>query len=317
MKQETVDCIQKRSKKRKNKGMKRGATVFLVTMLSIPILHWLIFWLYVNFDTILLAFQNKQGQLTFDNFRTFFDALTNQNMDLNVAVRNTLIYFCVSVFVTLPCSFVVAYFIFKKMRGASVFRVIFFLPSIISVVVMTMVFKQFIMPDGPLDSILHLFGISLPRAGLLGQSSTATKTIVAYVIWTGCIGSFMVIGGAMSRIPIELLEYSKMEGCSPFREMVHIILPLVWPTLSTILIVTMTGLFTASGPMVTLVDGNFDTWTISYWIFYKVNGDMTGGVSGGQYNLVSAAGLFFTMISVPVILLVRWIVEKLIPSVEY
>lgn len=317
MDRKTVGCIRKRYERKKNNSMKQGATVFLVTMLAIPLLHWLIFWLGVNLDTILLAFQNKQGQFTFDNFRSFFDALTNQNMDMNIAVKNTLIYFSVSVFVTLPCSFIVSYFIFKKICGASVFRVIFYLPSIISVVVMTMVFKQLIMPDGPLDSILRLFGISLPRAGLLGQASTATKTIVAYVIWTGCTGSFMVLGGAMSRIPVELLEYSKMEGCDPFREMVHIILPLVWPTLSTLLIVTMTGLFTASGPMVTLVDGNFDTWTISYWIFYKVNGDMSGGVSGGQYNLVSAAGLFFTMISVPIILFIRWIIEKKIPGVEY
>lgn len=296
----------------------KGKNVFLIVMMVIPILHWLVFWLYVNSSSIVLAFQSKQGNWTLNNFNLFFESLTGSGMDLNIALKNTLIYFATSICITLPGSFFVAYFIYKKILGSSTFRVIFYLPGIISVVVLTMVFKQFIMPDGPLDAILRkIFHVSLPRAGLLGQASTATATIVGYCIWTGFAGSFMVVGGAMSRIPTEILESAKLEGCKPIKEMTHIILPLVWPTLSTLIIVSMTGIFTASGPMLTLVNGQFDTWTISYWIFYKVNGDISGGVAGGNYNIVSAAGIFFTAIAVPIILFFRWIIEKKIPSVEY
>ena len=61
--------------------------------------------------------------------------------------------------------------------------------------------------------------------------------------------------------------------------------------------------------------GENQTCTLALWIFLEVFG---GGVVGGSgsYNLVSAVGLFFTMIGVPIILLVRAIIEK-IPSVEF
>ncbi len=298
--------------------MQKNKSVFLFVMLFIPMLHWAIFWLYVNSSSIFLAFQTRQGGWTLDNFTVFFDSLTRAGQDMNIAVKNTLLYFGVNVLICLPSSYIVAYFIYKKIAAYPVFRVIFYLPGIVSSIVLTMVFKQFIMPDGPLDVLLQkMFGVALPRAGLLGQSSTATNTILVYCIWTGLSGSFMVLGGSMARIPTELIESAKLEGCKPFREIISIVFPLTWPTFSTLLIVSMTGLFTSSGPMLTLVDGNFETWTISYWIFYKVNGSVTGGVPGGYYNLVSAAGLFFTLLTVPIILFVRWIIEKKIPSVEY
>ena len=305
------------AKKRKS-PIGKGKTLFLVVMMVVPLLHWLVFWLYVNMSSIALAFRNNAGDWTLNNFDIFFEALTTAGRDMNVAIKNTLYYFSVNIFICLPASFIIAYFIYKKIFAYKVFRVIFYLPGIISAIVLTMVYKQFIMPDGPLDTICRkLFNTQLPRAGLLGQSSTATNTIVAYCLWTGLMGSFMVLGGSMARIPNEVVEAATLEGCGPFREMVSITLPMIWPTISTLIIVTMTGLFTASGPMLTLVNGKFDTWTISFWIFYKVNGDTAGGVPGGQYNLVSAAGLFFTAIAVPVILFFRWIIEKKIPSVEY
>ncbi|MCL2752099.1 MAG: ABC transporter permease subunit, partial [Firmicutes bacterium] len=196
------------------------------------------------------------------------------------------------------------------------FRVMFYLPGIISVVVLTMVFKQFIMPNGPLDGLLRSLGFNgISPRGLLGRSVTATKTIVFYCIWTGFGGAFMILGGAMSRIPLDVLESARLDGCGAFREAVQLILPLVWPTLATLLVFTMTGIFNASGPVLTLVNGDYDTSTLAYWIFNKVNGDQFGR-GGGQYNIVSAAGLFFTFVLIPVTMLCRWLIEK-VPDVEY
>ena len=149
--------------------MQKNKSVFLFVMLFIPMLHWAIFWLYVNSSSIFLAFQTRQGGWTLDNFTVFFDSLTRAGQDMNIAVKNTLLYFGVNVLICLPSSYIVAYFIYKKIAAYPVFRVIFYLPGIVSAIVLTMVFKQFIMPDGPLDVMLQkMFGVALPRAGLLG-----------------------------------------------------------------------------------------------------------------------------------------------------
>lgn len=305
------------AKRKKSKMGKRSVTVFIILMISVPMIKWLVFWLGVNLTSFAYAFRDVRGNWTLVNFQDFFKSLSTAGAELNISLKNTLIYFLIGVGITTPSGFFVAYFLFKRIMGRAVFRVMFYLPGIISVVVLTMVFKQFIMPFGPLDGVLRSLSIGkIPPSGLLGQTVTATKTIVFYCIWTGFGGSFMILGGAMSRIPLDVLESARLDGCGAFREAVQLILPLVWPTLATLLVFTMTGIFNASGPVLTLVTGDYGTSTISFWIFNKVNGDAATGRGGGQYNIVSATGLLFTLILVPVILLCRKLVEK-VPDVEY
>ena len=63
-------------------------TLFLFCMLALPLLQWLIFWLYVNVQSIVLAFQDPQGAFTFANFASFFDELTvTTGKTIGVAVK--------------------------------------------------------------------------------------------------------------------------------------------------------------------------------------------------------------------------------------
>ena len=179
---------------------------------------------------------------------------------------------------------------------------------------MVKVYTEFLLPNGPLA---QLFDLTIPPEGMFARSSTATPAIIVYTIWTGIGGGNMLLFiGAMSRVPIEVLESAKLEGCGPFREIVSIIAPLIWPTISTMIILSFTGIFGASGPILLFgTDGNYKTMTLSFWIFKQVYG--TGDLGGsGSYNLVSATGLCFTLVGVPIILFTHWLVEK-VPSVEY
>lgn len=291
-----------------------GQTGFLFFMLAIPIINWLVFWLYVNLNSILLAFQRASGGWTLDNFVHFWQSLTIEGNEMNISVRNTFLYFSSNLLIIMPIALMISYFLFKRIKGYKVFRIIFYLPCILSPVVLTTVFKQTIKPWGPVGVLAQELGFDYPASGLLGQASTATLTIIIYTILVGFGSNMLIFSGAMSRIPNEVLESAKLEGCGPFREIISIILPLIWPTISSAIVLAMTGLFTASGPVLLLVDGFNETSTISYWIFNKVNGNGYGG--GGQYNLVSAAGLCFTAVAIPVILFVRWIMDK-VTDAEY
>ena len=196
---------------------------------------------------------------------------------------------------------------FRQIKGARVFRIIFYLPAIISAVAMTTVFENFIAPTGPVGHIFESLGREAPE--LLADSSTATNTIIFYTVWTGFGTNILLFTGAMSRVPMSVLESAKLDGAGMGREIVSIILPLIWPTISTLLILNCTSIFSASGPILLFTSGGYGTTTIGYWIFDMV-------YNYNSYNMVSAAGLFFTCIGVPFIMLVRWLIEK-IPAVEY
>ena len=243
-----------------------------------------------------------------------WDSLTTDGGELAIALKNTLLYLGNSVLIVFPLNLFVSYFFYKKIWGYKFFRIVFYLPAIISSVVMVAIYTEFIKPTGPLGVILKQLGVDVPLRGYLGQDSTATWAIIIYCTWTGFTGNVLLFSGAMARIPIEVIEAARLDGCGVLREVGQLIIPLIWPTMSTMLLLTLTGMLSSGGPILLFTGGRYETTTLSFWIFSKVYYGGSGGT--GFYGLVSAMGMFFTVIMVPLILLARWLMEK-VPSIEY
>ena len=303
--------------KKKKSGMKRRETIFLICILALPVLNWLVFWLYVNLSSFVLAFQDNMGNWSLVNFTLFWDQLTSPYGEtIGRGILNTLKYFSVNLLVIFPLTLLISYFIYKKLAGYAAFRVIFFLPAIISGIVLVSVYSNMISPSGPIGSLLEKMGITVPEEGFLNNPSTATPAILIYCVWTGFSTNMIIIGSAMSRIPVEVLESARLDGCTAFKELVYLILPLIWSSISTWIIFLFTGIFNAGGPILLFhPDGGFNTMTLSFWIYQQVYGGGTYGGTG-NYGLVSCTGLIFTCIGVPLILFIRWLIEK-VPTVEY
>ncbi len=304
--------------KKKAGSLKRNkmSRIFLVVMLALPVAHWLVFWLGVNFSSFIMAFRNMSGAFSFVNFQLFWEELTAQDGSLLVALKNTLKYFVAANFVMFPLTICMCYFLYKKIFCYKVIRIIVYIPAIISPVVMTGVFQTIVGNTGPLGVVLSSLGMKLPVSGLLGTVKTATATIIAYTMWTGLCSNMLLLSGAMARIPVEVLESAKLDGVGLWKELIYMIVPLMWPTISTLLLLSLTGLLTATGPILLLSSSPFQlkTQTISFWIFSQVYAN--GSINGGQYGLVAATGLCFTLVLVPIVFGARALVNK-IPTVEY
>ena len=109
------------------------------------------------------------------------------------------------------------------------------------------------------------------------------------------------------------MEYARLDGVGSGRELVQIIIPLIWPTLSTIITFAFVGIFTASGPILLFTKGQYGTYIISFWIYDLVQG--VNKVINLEY--ASAVGLFFTLIGAPIVLIVRMLINKAVDAVEY
>lgn len=302
----------------KAKGKRVRKSLFITGMLLIPALNWIVFWLFVNIQSFALAFQDARTEnFSFGNFIEVWNLITTPiNNELGVSILNTLKYFATSVFAIMPLCLIVSYFFYKRIFGYKAFRVIFYLPAIISSVVMVTAYSEFVNPTGPLGAIQKAFGVTPNPVSPLSRDETATKTILIYCILVGMTTNVLLFTSGMSRIPIEVIEAAQLDGIKPFRELCSIIFPLIWPTFSTQMIFALTGLFNSSGPILLFTGGNYKTSTIAFWIFQKMYGTTGQGPSVGAHNLVSAAGLCCTVIGVPLVLIARKLTEK-IDSVEY
>lgn len=294
----------------REKKLAPNEIVFISIMLVVPIIQFCVFWLSVNIRSVLMAFQLPSGEWSMNTFKqVFLDFRTNTGVSLGISIRNSIIFWLQGVLM-IPFNLYITYFLYKKIRGYRLWQVMMYLPGMIGSLVVVTAFKKFIEPNGPVGTLLKLRGVN-PVPEFLQNSDTAFITILLYSCWMGWASNLLLLGGALARIPVEILEAARIDGVGPMRELIYVIFPLVWPTVSTLLILGLTSIFSVGGNILLFTGGAYGTSTIGYWMFHKV---YYAGPSA--YNQVSAAGLIFTAIGVPVILGVRKIIEK-IPTVEY
>lgn len=302
---------------------KQSGLLFTIMMVALPMLQFIIFWGYVNFDSILMAFRNG-STWTLMHFKQFFEDWNKGYIPR--ALTNSLINLLVNEFISLPIVVVLSYFLFKKCYGSKVFRVLFFIPSLISAVVMAYLFQSIIQPDGdagPLIMLLQRIGFKFDGElgkdilffGLLGVDKTAYATIQVYCIWT-CVGTNLVLlSGALARSPQELFEAAKIDGAGMWAEFKHLVIPILWPTITTLFIFNLAACFTMYLPVTLLGGSNMpSTWTIGYLIVQRTN---EAGKGIGHMGYPAAIGLIFTAVTVPLILIIKKVFNRISEAMEF
>jgi multiple sugar transport system permease protein len=120
-------------------------------------------------------------------------------------------------------------------RGRTLFRIGFFVPSVVSVIVLSLVFKGLYAGNGPLNALLG--SLHLPTPNWLLDPRTALPAIMAMDIWSAS-GYYMIIFLAgLEAIPRDLYEAARLEGAGRLDIFLHITLPLLRPTLLFVLVV--------------------------------------------------------------------------------
>ena len=305
----------------KKKAFFTKKRIFIIAMLAYPILHFLIFWVYVNFNTIVLSFQrfswtqNTEVFAEFDNYTRFFKTIIEgSTQNLRYAITNSIWFLVFNNFILLPISILCAYLFFRKVFGHQVFRVIFFLPNIISVVVLTMAFRfMFNNSFGPVVNLLRNVGLEswVPKNGFFGTVGLSQIMIFVYCLWAGIGYNVLLLSGSIARLPQEVLEAGYIDGIGMWREMVQIVVPMIFPTISTLFITGSMVMFTLYlQPMLLTAGGpNGTTYTIAYYIVDMVNNNK-------PYD-AAAAGIVFSIIGIPLIQLIKWGMEKITPQIEF
>ena len=288
----------------------RKVVLIFCYIMLIPAAWEMIRYLIVNIGSILMAFtlgDIGSSPLTLSNFERLFTELSSSDSVLYSAFFNTMKYFLLGL-AKIFISYLIAFFLFKKMSGYKFFRFFFFLPSVIAPVISVTIFMGIVEKYGPLWEIMKLV-FNVEYEELSTNPATATNLILTYVALSGFGMNYLIMLGAMNRIPEEYFEAAALDGCNPVREFFSIISPLVWETLSTLLILHFTQIFMASGPTLYFTEGAYNTFTLSFWIFNEVRGD--------AYNYSSAVGLFFTVVALPIVFGIRYLMNKINPEVSY
>lgn len=288
--------------------------VFIICMLAYPVCQFAVFWIGTNLGAILMSFQKfdwDTGNVRMvgtGKLRPGFPR-NKRESDGEKGGNQFAVIYARDVFYLAPLSVLFSYFLYKKMPLAGAFRVIFFLPSIVPVVVLTKSFTYvFDSSIGPVDHLLrYVLGFDTPA--WFREYPVSQVMIFVYCIWAGLGYNIILLSGAISRLPQEVMEYGRLEGVSMTKELFTIVIPLIWPTITTTFLLGCTSVFTVMLQPLMLTGGEPNTCTIALLIY--------NAVGGREQSYMTSFGLVLSLIGVPVIMLIRWGLGKIFEDAEF
>ena len=301
---------------RKGKPINKRRLLFVICCCILPVIQWLIFYVFANASSFVMAFTNKDGEFSFDNFIRFWEELNNPVSDIRIAFRNTFLTFAI-IFISYPFKVLVSYFIYKKVPGAAIYRILFFLPSIIFSVALAMIFQKMISVNGFIAEWVQDW-LNLPTPPeLLADSRYANTVVILHMLWLGFPGDLIIWGGTFTRIPHDVLESARIDGVNWWQEFTKITVPMVWPTVALQMVLMCCGIFGASGAVFLLTKGMYGTMTISAWTYLQLLNASGNQYTSNAYNYLSAVGLVITVIAIAISLGIRKWTDKAFDEVEF
>lgn len=244
------------------KSKKYSKSLFIFFSLAPAMILYILFRIIPTFQVFRMslfktsALSKKEKFVGFDNFISLF-----QDKAFIRSFQNTILLIVVVTIVTLVLAvFFAAILTTEKIRGSNFFRIIFYIPNILSIVVVSGIFSAIYDPGrGLVDSILQIVGLRGPKAGWLGDQNIVIYSIAMALIWQA-VGYYMVMYMAgMANIPDSLYEAAELDGAGKINKFFTITLPLVWlnirATLSFFIISTINLSFLLVVP---LTDGGPD-----------------------------------------------------------
>lgn len=153
------------------------------------------------------------------------------------AFQNTVLLVVVVTVITMGLSILFAALLSReKIKGQNFFRIIFYIPNILSIVVIAGIFSAVYNPtQGLINSILSLFNPNMEPILWLGGKNIVNFAVIGALVWQA-IGYYMVMYMAsMANIPDSLYEAADLDGASKWGQLLQITIPLIWNNIRTTL----------------------------------------------------------------------------------
>ncbi|MDD6840115.1 MAG: carbohydrate ABC transporter permease [Candidatus Ornithospirochaeta sp.] len=224
----------------------------------IPALGLLIAFMYYpticNLIYSFLKWDLFKGTKKFIGFKNYIDLFKDDAF--YVALGNNIKYVVISVFFQVFVALIFAARIeqMKSRTASTMFRTIAFIPSLISLTVIGLLFSFIYKSDGLLNSLLSLFGSPVTK-GWLGDAKTAIYAIIAVSQWKSIGYTMMLIIVAIQRISKEQYEAAIMDGASRIQQFKYVTVPLIRDMLGISMVINISGGFLVFNEIFVMTNG--------------------------------------------------------------
>lgn len=217
---------------------KKNRSGFIIACVSPAILLFIIFMIIPTIDVFRMSLYKWGGYTankTFVGLENFMKL--SKNPKFYQAFQNSILLIVVVTLVTFSLALIFAYILSReKIKGQNFFRIVFYIPNILSVVVISAIFSAIYDPNqGLINSFLNLFRGGKDPILWLGSQKLVIYSVAIAMVWQA-IGYYMVMYMAsMANVPLSLYESASLEGAGKIKQFFSITLPLIWTNIRTTL----------------------------------------------------------------------------------
>jgi multiple sugar transport system permease protein len=232
------------------------------------VLGTLIFNVLPLFPTVYASFTtwNGLGNLQWVGLANYQKIFAGRDPVLLVSLKNTIIFTIGYVPVAILVGLGLALLANQQLRGIVVFRALFFLPVITSVVAVGIVWRWiFSSPFGVMNWSLAQVGVSGPR--WLGDPVWAMIAVILVSVWQVMGYNMVILLAGLQGVPQELLEAASIDGAGRVRRFWHITVPLLTPTIFFLSIIAVINSFQVFGLIYVMTGGGPGSSTNVY-VYY-------------------------------------------------
>lgn len=252
---------------------------------------------------------SRGGEVMFTGFRNY--ELVFADPLFKIAILNNLKLFLLVPLMTI-LSLIVATILFNKIRGWRFYRSIVFIPYILSVSVVGIVFSFILQYNGVLNTLLRSIGLEGAALDWLGNSDLALGSVAFVIAWKQFGFGVILMLSRMMSIDVSLYEAAEMDGANWFQQLFHITIPQAKHIIEFYVIITLIEMLswvfsyvfvmTAGGP-------GSSTYVLEFLIYKKSFG-------GGNYYIAQAIGVIVLLVATILIVIQQLMAGKGDQAVE-
>lgn len=277
--------------KKKYRTLKESMQLECYLLLSLPIIGFFVFTLY----PILWSFQKSFCFYDQIPSHTLFVGLKNY---INIFTANPYYWKCwltTFEFALLKLPFevgmtlVLAVLLSKNIKGAAFIRGVYFMPTVISAVLCSVVFSNMFQYFGLINDFLFKNGIISEPIDWFATKKSAMFVLVSSNVWKNFGSNVLLFAAALTNVPDELYEAAEIDGCNEFKKFIKITIPMIAPIFQTILLLAINGTLHVSEFIVTMTNGAPGGTTHSVGSYILVN--FVPGFASGSINVGYGAAI--------------------------
>lgn len=291
--------------------MTKKPKLFIILCAAPALLLTLIFMLLPMLNAIYLSFTSSTAlKIGFDSKFIFFDNYKYMFQDpyFIQALVNTLKLMAVVPVITVFCGLVFAFILTQgRLREKRFYRTVFFLPSVISLTVVGIVWSFVFNPNkGILNHLLEIIGLESMKRPWLGDSKTALWCIAAALIWQS-VGYYMVMHvAAIDGISQDVYESAAIDGANGFQQFFGITVPLLRNSIGITYVLALSGTINLSFTLSNIMTAGGPNGASSVLLQYMY----TQGMRNANFGYAMAIAMFTLLIAIVLAVLSRKITNK-------